>query len=64
MLVKIIDIIFPLLDGNSLLDSNTAWGQIALRSARPITDQTPSCALSDHITSSKILPIDLYSDKQ
>ena len=42
-----IDIIFPLVDGNQLLDSDAAWGQIALHSAEPITNQTPYCALSD-----------------
>ena len=31
------DIIFPLEDGNSLLDSNAAWGQIAFHTAEPIT---------------------------
>ena len=34
-----IDIIFPLVDGHQLLDSDAAWGQIALHTAEPLTNQ-------------------------
>ena len=56
-------IIFPLVDGNEILDCVAAWAQAALgetlcwvvlNSAKERADQQPYCALSDHISSRKI----------
>ena len=49
-----IDIAFPLVDGNDILASDAAWSQMMLHIAEHITNQALYCALSDHMTSSKI----------
>ena len=49
-----IDIIFPLVDRNRILDCDADWGQGVLHTAKHIANQEPYCAPSDHMISSKI----------
>ena len=39
-----IDITFPLIDGNYLLDCDADWGQGVVHTAKHITNQEPYCA--------------------
>ena len=54
LLVGTIDLIFPLVDGNKLLDRGAAWSQGVLPTAKQIANHQSCSAPSDHMTSSKI----------
>ena len=64
-IVSSIDIEYRLVDGNKPIDCNAAWDQVMLHTAEHVANQKPNnCVKFDHKISSKIWPIDLYSDKQ